>query len=181
MRRAHDPPALGRRWPRLRSQPQHQAGRARGLCGQCQLAARNEVELSRFAPDLQHDRAHGIAGQGVGGRPQRLFDIGSTDSHEKPRIETEFGKPVHRDCAGFDFGKILPDPDHRPARGHAACEACNKAARHGTLPASFRKHLMHGAQSEPALQVCVGLRMSERHLAQAIRRAVRLDALDAVA
>ena len=110
-----------------------------------------------------------------------MVDVGGADADEKTRIKTEFGKPAHRDRACFNFGKILPDPDHGPPRGHASCEPRDKAGRHRALPAGFRKHLVHGAQSDPALQVRVGLRMPERHLARRIRRAVRLDALDVAA
>ena len=78
------------------------------------------------------------------------------------RIETEFGKPAHRHGARFNFGEILPDPDHRPPRGHAPCKPCDKAGRRGALPSGFRKHLVHRAQGEPALQACIGLGMSER-------------------
>jgi hypothetical protein len=88
------------------------------LRGQCQLAAGDKVELSRLAPDLQHDRAHRIAGERVGRRSQGLLDVGGVDTDETPRIQTKFGKPVHRHSARFDFGEILPDPNHRPTRGH---------------------------------------------------------------
>jgi hypothetical protein len=119
MRRAHDPSGLGGRGPRLRRHPQHQSGRAGSLRGQCQLATGDKVELSRLAPDLQYDGAHRIAGECIGGRSQGMVDVGGMDADEKARIETEFGKPAHRDGARFDFREILPDPDHRTPRGHA--------------------------------------------------------------
>ena len=181
MRRAHDPPRLGRRGPRLRRHPQHKTGRARGLRCQRQLATGDEVELLRLTPDLEHDGAHRIAGQRVGRRPQRLIDIGRANGDETTRIEAEFGKPVHRDGAGFDFGEILPDPHQRPPCGHTPCKPRDKAGRRRALPSGFGKHLMHDAQSQPALQVCIRLRMPERHLAQATCRAMRLDALDVAA
>ena len=181
MRRAHDPSRLGRRGPRLCRHPQHKAGRARALRGQCQLAAGDEIDLFRLAPDLQHDGAHRIAGQGVGRCPQRLIDVGCADRDEKTRVKAKLGKPVHRDRACFDFRKILPDPNYRSPRGHAPGKPRDKAGRHRALPAGLRKHLVHGAQNQPALQMCVGLRMSERHLAQATRRAMRLDAFDVAA
>jgi hypothetical protein len=181
MRRAHDPSGLGGRGPRLCRHPQHKAGRARGLGGQCQLAAGNEVELLRLAPDFQHDDADGIAGQRVGGRAQCLIDIGGVDADQKARIEAEFGKSAHRDGPRFDPGKILTDPHQRPPYGHASCQSCDKAGRCRALSSRLRKHLMHGAQSEPALQAHIGLGVSKRHLAQTTRRTMRLDALDAVA
>jgi hypothetical protein len=110
-----------------------------------------------------------------------MIDVGSVDADEKARVETEFGKPAHRDGACFNFSKILPDPDQRPPAGHAPCKPCDKAGCRRALPARFRKHLVHGAQGEPALQVCVGLGVSERHLARRMRRAMRLDAFDAAA
>ena len=148
---------------------------------QRQLAAGDEVELLRLAPDLQHDSAHGITGQGVGSCPQCLINIGCADGDETARIEPKLRKPVHQDGAGFDFREILPDPYKRPPRGHAACKPRDKAGRRRALPSRFRKHLMQRAQSEPALQVCIGLDVPERHLAQATCRAMRLDALDVAA
>jgi hypothetical protein len=137
--------------------------------------------LPRLAPDLQHDGAYRIAGQRVGGRPQRVVDVGSVDADQKTRIKTELAKPVHRNGACFNFREILPDPDHRPPAGHTSCKPCDKAGCRSALPACIRKHLVHRAQSEPALQVCIGLDVSEWHLARRMRRALRLDALDAAA
>ena len=119
MRRAHDPSGLGGRRPGVRRHPQHQAGRAGCLRGQCQLAAGDKVELSRLAPDLQHDGADRIAGERVGGRSQGMVDVGGVDTDETTRIQTKFGKPAHRDGARFNFREILPDPNHRTPRGHA--------------------------------------------------------------
>jgi hypothetical protein len=89
------------------------------LRGQCQLAAGDQVELSRLAPDLQHDGAHRIAGERISGRSQCMVNVGDVDTDETTRIEAKFGKPAHRDGARFNFRKILPDPNHRPPRGHA--------------------------------------------------------------
>jgi len=166
MRRTHDPSCLGRRGLRLRRHPQHQAGHARGLRCQCQFAAGHEVELSRLAPDFQHDDANRIAGQRVGGRPQRNFHIGGAHRHEKTRIETEFSQPAHRHRARFNLGEILPDPHQRPPGGRPTRKTSDKAGRRGTLPAGIRKHFVHRAQSETALQGGVGIRMPERHLAR---------------
>jgi hypothetical protein len=151
------------------------------LRGQCQLAAGDKVELSRLAPDLQHDGAHRIAGERISGRSQGMVDVSDVDADETTRIETEFGKPAHRDGACFDFREILPDPNHRTPRGHPSRNPGDKAGRHSALPSRARKHLVHRAQSEAALQARIRIRMSERHLSQAIRRAMRLEALDAVA
>ena len=181
MRRTHDPSGLGGRGPRLRRHPQHQPGRAGSLRGQCQLAAGDKVELPRLTPDLQHDRAHRIAGKCIGRRSQGLLDVGGVDADETTRIETEFGKTVHRHSARFDFGEILPDPDHRTPLGHAPGNAGDKPGRHRALPSGLCKHLVYGAQSEPALQARIRIRMAKRHLSQTMRRAMRLEALDAVA
>ena len=166
MRRAHDPSCLGRRGLRLRRHPQHQAGYARGLRRQRQLAAGDEVELPRPAPDFQHDDANRIAGQRVGGRPQRIVHIGYAHRHEKARIETEFGQSAHRHRARFNLGEILPYPHQRPPRCRPAREPCDKTGRRGALPAGVRKHFVHRPQSEAALQRRVGVRMPERHPAR---------------
>jgi hypothetical protein len=110
MRRAHDPSGLRRRRLWLGSYPQQQAGDAGGLGCQRQLAAGDEIELTRLPPDFQHHGAQRIAGQRVGGGPQRGIDIGGAHRHEETRIETEFGQSVHRQRARFNFGEILPYP-----------------------------------------------------------------------
>jgi hypothetical protein len=143
MRRAHDPSRLRRRGLRLRRHPQQQAGHAGGLRRQCQLAAGDEIELARFAPDLQHDGAERIAGQRVGGGPQRGLHIDGAHRHEEPRIETELGQSAHRQRARFDFRKILPDPQQRPPRGDPPCETRDKSRRGSALPATFGKHFVH--------------------------------------
>ena len=170
MRRAHDPSCFGRRRLGLGRHPQHQAGRARGLRRQRQLAAGDEIELPRLAPDFQHDDADRIAGQRVGGRPQRAVHIGRAHCHKEARIETEFGQSAHRHRARFNLGEILPYPHQRPVWkfrcGHPPREPGNKTGRRGALPAGVRKHLVHRPQSETALQRRVGVRMPERHSAR---------------
>jgi hypothetical protein len=181
MRRANDPSGLGRRRLGLRRHPQHKAGDARGLRGKRQFTAGDEVELSRLAPDFQHDHTNRIAGQRVGGRSQRAVHIECAHGHEKARIETESGQSAHGHNARFNLGEILPYPHKRPPACRPACEPGNKTGRHSALPADLRKHLVHGSQSEPALQRRVGIRMPERYPARRIRLAMRFDALDTAA
>jgi hypothetical protein len=181
MRRAHDPSGFRRRRLRFCGHPQHQAGRAGSLRGQRQLPAGDKVELSRLAPDLQHNHTHRIAGERVRRRPQRMVHIGSANGDQEARIETEFGPSAHRDRARFNLGEILPDPHHGPPRGGTIGKSCNKTGRHSALPSGFRKHFMHRPQSEPALQVCIGIRVPKRHPAWRVRFAMGLDALDAAA
>jgi hypothetical protein len=150
MRCAHDPSCLRRRGRRLRRQPQQQAGDTRRLRGQCQLAAGDEIELPRFAPDFQHDGAKRIAGQRVGGRPQRGIHIGSAHRHQKTRIETEFGQSAHRQRARFNFGEVLTDPHQRPPCRRPPCKACDEPRRRGALP-SFGEYLVHRCHREAAL------------------------------
>jgi hypothetical protein len=181
MRRAHDPPCLGRRWLGLRCHSQQQPGDTRSLRGERQFAAGCEVELSRPAPDFQHDGANRIAGQRVGSRAQCTFDIGRAHGHDKARIETEFGEPAHRHRARFNLGEILPYPYPGPPASRPPCEGSHKAGRGCALPAGLGKYFVHGSQSEPALQRRVGIRMPERHPARRISLAMRLDALDTAA
>jgi hypothetical protein len=91
MRRAHDPSRLRCRGLWLRRQPQQQAGDARRLRRQRQLAAGDEIELPRLPPDFQHDGAERIAGERIGGGPQRGVHIGRAHCHQQARIEAEFG------------------------------------------------------------------------------------------
>jgi hypothetical protein len=111
MRRAHDPSGLGGRRQRCRRHPQHQTGDAGGLGGQRQLAAGDEIELTRLAPHFQHHGAHRIAGERIGSRPQRAVDIGRAHAYQQTRIDPEFGQPAGRQRSRFNFGEILPDPD----------------------------------------------------------------------
>jgi hypothetical protein len=166
MRRAHDPSCLGRRRLGLRRHPQQQPGDARGLRRQRQFAAGNEVELSRLAPDFQHDDANRIAGQRVGGRPQRNFHIGGAHRHQKTRIETEFSQPAHRHRARFNLGEILPYPHQRPPCRRPARKPRDKTGGRSALPAGVGKHFVRRAQSETALQRRVGIGMPEGHPAR---------------
>jgi hypothetical protein len=136
------------------------------LRGQRQLAAGDKVERPRLAPNLQHDDANRIAGQRVGDRPQRLIRISGAYTDEKARIETQFSQPAHRDGACFNLGEILPDPNDGPPHGRATRKPRDKARRRDTLPAGIRKHLVHGPQSEPALQACIDIRMSKHYPAR---------------
>lgn len=180
-RRTHDPSRLRRRGDRRGRDPEQKCGHARALRGQCQLAAGDEVELSRFAPDLQHHGAHGIAGERIGRRSQCVFRIGCAHAHHTARIKAKFGQPAHRQHTRFAFGKILPHPDQRPARCKARREACNKSASRRALPTAFAKHLVQRTKSEPALQRHVRTPMSQRHPARPASAVPGLDALDAAA
>ena len=180
MRRAHDPSRLRGRGLWRRRQPQQQRGDAGGLGRQRQFSAGDEIQLPRFAKNFQHHRPQSIAGQRVGGGPQRRIDIGSAHRHHQPRIEAEFGKPAHRLRAGFDFGKILPHPNQRPTRCHPSRKACDKSCRRRALMA-LGKHFMHRGRREPAAQRYIGLGMAERHLVKRMRITGRFDALDALA
>jgi hypothetical protein len=181
MRRAHDPSGLGRRRLGLRRHPQHNAGDVRSLRGQRQFAAGDEIELSRLAPDFQHDNANCIAGQRVGSRPQCVVHIGGAHGHEKAWIKTEFGQSAHRHRARFNLGEILPYPHQWPPACRPARKGSSETGRRSALPAGLRKHFMHGSQGKAALQRRVGIRMPKRHLPRRIRFPMRLDALDPAA
>jgi hypothetical protein len=87
MRRAHDPSCFRGRGPWLRGHPQKKRGDAGGLRRQSELAAGDEIELAGLPPDFQHDGAERIAGQRVGGGPQRGVGVGRAHRHQQPRIE----------------------------------------------------------------------------------------------
>jgi hypothetical protein len=181
MRRAHDPSGLGRRRLGLRRHPQHNAGDARGLRGQRQFAAGDEIELPCLAPDFQYDDANRIADQRVGSRPQCVVHIGCAHGHEKAWIETEFGQSAHRHRARFNLGEILPYPHQWPSACRPAREGGSETGRRSALPASVRKHFVHGSQCEAALQRRVGISMPKRNLSRGIRFPMRLDAPDPAA
>jgi hypothetical protein len=178
MRRAHDPAGLRGRRLRLRRHAQHQAGNAGGLGCQRQLAAGDEIELPRLAPDFQHHRAHRIAGQRVGGGAQRIVRIGRAHGHQPARIETEFGKPAHRQRPRFNVAEILPHPEQRTPCRQPSRQACDEAGGRTALPPRG-EHLMQRAGGEPALQRRIRGRMTERHPVQRMRIARCLEALDA--
>jgi hypothetical protein len=123
MRRAHDPSCLRRGGLGLGAHPQQQGGDTRRLRRQCQLAAGDQIELARLPPDFQHHAIQRIAGQRIGGGPQRGIDIDSPHRHQQARIETEFDQSAHRQRARFNFGEILPHPHQRSARDHPPREA----------------------------------------------------------
>jgi hypothetical protein len=179
MRRANDPSRLRRRGQWRRREAQQQAGDPRHPRRQCQLAAGDEIELPRLAPDFQHHGAERVAGQRIGRCPQRGLHVGRAHRHQQARIEAEFAPPAHRQRAGFDFRKILPYPQQRPPRGDAPRQPCDESGRRGTLP-SFREHLMHRAQGKTAPQRRIGLGMAERRPVRR-RGVVGFEALDTAA
>jgi hypothetical protein len=181
MRRAHDPSCLRCGGLGLRRQPQQQAGDARRLRRQRQLAAGDEIELPRFAPDFQHHGADRIAGKRIGGGPQCGVHIGRAHRHQQARIEAEFGPSAHRQRARFNFGEILTHPNQRPPCRRPPREPCDKTRRRGTLPAGIGEHLVYRTHGEAALQRRIGVGMPQRHPARRVGMALRLDALDAVA
>jgi hypothetical protein len=148
------------------------------LRGQGQLAAGDEIELARLAPEFQHHRAQRVAGERIGGGPQCSFGVGCAHAHQQARIETEFGKATHRQCARFTFGKILPHPEQRPPQGDAARNPRDEACRRRTLPPGLGKDLMHRATGKAALQHRIGLRMAERDASGLVRAVMAFDACD---
>ena len=179
MRRAHDPSRLRRGGHWRRREAQQQAGDPRHSRRQGQLAAGDEIELPRLAPDFHHHGAERIAGQRVGRCPQRGLHVGRAHRHHEARIEAEFAPPAHRQRAGFDFRKILPHPQQRPPRADAPRKASDESRRRGALP-PFGEHLMHRAERKAALQRRIRPCMAERH---PVRHSgvVGFDALDAAA
>jgi hypothetical protein len=180
MRRTHDPARLCGGGRRRSTHPQQQRSDPRGLCGECEFAAGDEVELARLAKGLQHDGAERIAGERIRRGAQRCLGIGGADGDEQARIEAELGKAVRRQRAGFNFRKILPHPDQRFARGHPSGDASQETGGGGAL-VSLGKHLMHGGKREPAAQHRIGGFMAERDLVQPVHIAMGFDALDAAA
>jgi len=181
MRRAHDPPGFRRRGGRLRRQPQQQAGHAGSLRGQGQLAACNEIELPHLTPELQHHRAQRIAGKRISRRPQCAFRIEGAHRHQTTRIETEFGKPHHRQRARFDLAEILPHPYQRPPGRNPRRQARDESGRRSAVPACLREHLVHRPDSKPALERRIRLRMAERRPARRQSAAMGFNALDPAA
>jgi hypothetical protein len=180
MRRADDPSGFRGRGRRRRRHPQQQCGDAGGLGCQCELAAGDEIELARLAPDFQYHGAERIAGKRVGAGAQRGLGIGRAHGDDQARIEAELAKPAHRQRAGFELGKILPHPDQRFSRRNPSRETCDKAGCRRTLM-PFGKHFMHRGDSQAAAQHRIRARVSKRDPVERMRIAIRLEALDAAA
>jgi hypothetical protein len=176
--RLHNPSCLRGRGRWLGCDPQHQTGDAGGLSRQCQLAAGDEIELPRFAPDFQHHGADRIADERIGRRPQRRVDVGPAHAHQPPRIEAEFAEPAHRQRTGFDFRKILAHPHQRTPSRQPSRQAGDETGRGATL-ASLGKHFMHRTDGETTAQHRIGAGMAERHPVEGMGLARRLEAFDA--
>jgi len=180
MRRAHDPSRLrgGRR--RRGPHPQQQRGDPGGLRGQSQLAAGDKVELPRLAKGLQHHGTECIAGKRIRRGAKCSLDIGGAHGDEQARIEAKLGKAARRQRTGFHFGKILPHPDQRFARGNPSGDPRKETGR-GRALVPLGKHLMHGGKRQPAAQHGIGAPVAERDLVEPVHLAGRLDPLDAAA
>ena len=178
MRRADDPSGFRGRRPRLRGHPQQKCGNAGGCRGQREFAAGDEIELAGLSPDFQHDGAERIAGQRVGSGPQRGVGVGRAHGHEQPWIEPQLAKPADRQRTRFNFRKILPHPDQRPARRHSSCKASDEARGRRALMA-LGEYFMHRRDRETAAQRRIRCRMAERDLVEIRRIAMRLEPFDA--
>jgi hypothetical protein len=132
-------------------------------------------------PDFQHDGAERIAGERIGGGPQRGVHIGRAHRHQQARIEAEFGQSAHRQRARFNLGEVLTHPNQRPPCRHPPRKARDKTGRRGTLPAGIGEHLVHRTYGEAALQRRIGVGMPERRPPGRAGVAMRLDALDTAA
>ena len=153
MCRTDNPARLGGGGLRRGSKPQHQGGDAALAGGERQLAARDEIERARLAPDLGNDRAERVAGKTVGGGTQYDFRRRRTHDYNLPRIETELRKTTHGQIAGLQRGKILPDPEHEAfALRDPPRQPQRKARGRCGLPTGSRKHLMHCAKRDAAFQ-----------------------------
>ena len=180
MRRTHDPSTFCRGGRRLRRHPQQQPGDAGSLRSQGQFTAGCKIELTHLAPELQHDSADRVAGQRVGCGSQRGVDIGRAHAYHAARIEAEFGPSAHRQRAQFDFGKILPHPDQRPARRKAPGKTCDESGR-GCALMTCGKHLVHRGGRKATAQRRIRSGMPKRHLVRGVAIAMRLKALDVAA
>jgi len=178
MRGAHDPARLGGGGLRCRAKPQHQRGDAAFACGQRQLAAGDEIKRTRLAPDLGDHSAERVAGKTVGGGTQ--YDVRRRRTHDNKvtRIEPQLGKACHRQLAGLDRGKILPDPENEALALREAPRQPERKTRGGRgLRACASKHLMHCAQRKPALQRGIGAGMAQRSALQQTFAAAALQPL----
>lgn len=180
MCRAQHPSRLRGRGHRLRRHPKQQTGDAGRLRGQCQLAARHEIELPGLAPELEHDGAERIAGERIGRSAQRALDIGGTHHHHAARIEAELGEPAHRQRASLDLRKILPHPQQRSARRHTSRKTGDKARRGCALRPSA-KHLVDRRARESAFQGAVHFAVTERNAVVMMHDFRRLDPFDLAA
>lgn len=180
MRRAHDPSCLRGRGPRFCRHPQQQRGDAGGRRGQSEFSAGDEIELARLPPDFQHDGAERIAGQRVGGGLQRGVGVWGAHGDQQPRIEAQLAQPAQRQRAGFDFRKILPHPDQRPARRHPSRQPRDETRGRRALVA-LGENLVHRCERETAVECRIRCRMAERDLIEVGRIAMRLDPFDAPA
>ena len=133
--------------------------------------------MPRLAPDLQHHGAQRIAGERIGRRPQRTFDIGGAHRHQIARIKAELGKPSYRERARFEIAKILPHPHQRPSRRDARRKPRDKTGRRRALMPQ-RKHFVHGGGREPAAQRAICLGMAERDAMRGATARGCLHALD---
>ena len=148
--------------------------------GQRQLAARDQIELARLAPDFQHHRADRVAGQCIRCAAQRRVDVRCAHADHKARIEAEFGEPAHRQRTRFNLAKILAHPDQRTARAQPSRKARDQSCGRPALP-SLGKHLVHRAGGQAAAQRRIGARMAERDAIERMRLAWCLQPFDAAA
>ena len=145
----------------------------RSARGQRQPPARNQIQRTHLAPDIEDDSTQCIAGQRIGSGPQRRLGILRPHRHQKARIEPKLLQSVHGQRAGFPFRKILPHPHQRSSPDQAMGNACDETCGRRAIPAAVREHFMQRPAHQPALQHRVHRGMAEGYARKTVRLALK--------
>ena len=158
--------------------PQHQAGDAGSLRGQGQLAAGDQIELPRLAPDFQHHRADARR------RPAHRRRCATRYRHRpRARVTSRRGsrpssaKPAHRQRAGFNLGKILAHPDQRTPRRQPSRQSPRRIPSPRALCRPSENTSCTAPVARPPRKHRIRAGMAERHPMQRMRIARRLQAV----
>ncbi len=178
MRGPDNPPGFRRTRDWWSRSPQHETRDTGCLGGQRQSPARNQIELVRMAPYVEHHRPQCIASQRIRRHAQRHVDVGGMHRHHLTWVQPQFGEAVHGERAGFHRREILPDPHQRSPHRASPSEPCNETGRCGRLPRFKREHFMQDATRQSSPKHCIHGRMSKRNARHVMGMASCFQTLD---
>ncbi len=138
----------------MRTHMKHRDARPRGR--ERQTAAQRKIEQLCFAPGLQNDRAQAGASEAFACGSQRVFEMRGSEQKNARRHGAELEKTRSRNLAGFEAGKILPNPKQRFFICCLQSERQRKPCRRRLMAGFSGIDLVQRPASEPAMKRRIG-------------------------
>ena len=134
------------------------------LSRQGETPAQRQIEQAGFAMKFEDERPQARTGETLRRGPQQPGRIRHAHEQEAVGIEAQFEQAGRGNLAGFQRGKILPDPEQaRPGAAGAERERQREAGRRASVAHAAGEHFMQGAQGYAARQSGIGCFVAQRN------------------